>query len=217
LHRLDYFLGQPLQIFAFWQGGLGIWGAIFGGLFGFFLSAGKIGGVESGGSIKSTVFISKDIMAYLDVFAVCAPLAQAIGRWGNYFNKELFGYPTNLPWGIYIPPQLRPEQFKYYDTFHPLFLYESILNLLLFVFLYKLYRRNTFAKNHFSGLYTLIYLMGYSLSRLILDFIRVESWMVYGFPVSSAISLAVLVTSSYLLVKSLRKSRTFSQKALVKR
>jgi len=196
LHRLDYFTEYPLEILAFWRGGLGIWGAIFGGFFGFLLSTKKIGRAESGRSTKSPVSTSKNALAYLDVFAVCAPLAQAIGRWGNYFNKELFGYTTNLPWGIYIPPQLRPEQFKYYDTFHPLFLYESVLNLILFGLLFAIYSRQNLKKPaSASGSFALIYLAGYSFIRFALEFLRPDSWKFLNFPVASIVALVVFLSS----------------------
>jgi len=199
LHRLDYFTEHPLEILAFWQGGLGIWGAIFAGLFGFFLSTRRISGSESNKSTISLVLVSKDVLAYLDIFAVCAPLAQAIGRWGNYFNKELFGYPTNLPWGIYIPPQLRPDQFKYYDTFHPLFLYESIMNLIIFGLLFTAYKRQNLKKTTLApGSFALIYLAGYSFIRLALEFLRPDSWEFSNFPVASIIALVVFLSFSTL-------------------
>jgi len=208
LHRLDYFISQPLEILAFWQGGLGIWGALFGGLSGFFLSTRKIGRTKSGGSSKLSTFISKDFLAYLDIFAVCAPLAQAIGRWGNYFNKELFGYPTNLPWGIYIPPQLRPEQFKYYDTFHPLFLYESALNLILFGLLFAVYGRQNRKKTaSASGSFALIYLAGYSFIRFALEFLRADSWKFLNFHVASIVSLITLISILFMFTKVWKHDR----------
>ncbi len=200
-HQLAYFISRPLEVLAFWQGGLGIWGAIFGGLFGFFLSTGSLGRADSGGSIKSPASFSRDVLAYLDIFAVCAPLAQAIGRWGNYFNKELFGYPTNLPWGIYIPPQFRSEQFKYYATFHPLFLYESILNFILFGLLFTVYRRQSQKKKALAhGSYSLIYLFGYSLIRFALEFLRPDPWKFLNFPVASIVALAVFLSALTLLL-----------------
>lgn len=206
LHRLDYFMGHPLEIFSFWQGGLGIWGAIFGGLFGFLLSTRKIGRAEFGVPTKRPTFIGKNGLAYLDIFAVCAPLAQAIGRWGNYFNKELFGRPTNLPWGIYIPPQLRLEQFKYYDTFHPLFLYESALNFILFGLLFAVYKSQSQDRKSLApGSFALIYLFGYSLIRFALEFLRPDSWKFLNFPVASLISLLVMLTISVWLIIKQRK------------
>lgn len=180
LHRFDYFFQRPLEIFAVWQGGLGIWGAVLGGILGFFLSIRKTG----------------KALAYLDIFAVSVPLAQAVGRWGNYFNRELFGLPTALPWGVYIPSELRPDAFKYYDHFHPLFLYESILDLALFVFLYKLFKRSLT-----PGAITFLYLAGYSLIRFPLEFLRISPWSIFGFPVAGLASAVIFSLSVILLVR----------------
>jgi phosphatidylglycerol---prolipoprotein diacylglyceryl transferase len=180
VHRADYFVQNPLEIVAIWQGGLGIWGGIFGGLLGIFLSIKKTG----------------KLFCYIDVFAVVAPLAQAVGRWGNYFNKELFGYPTNLPWGIYIPQELRPQAFKYFDFFHPLFLYESILNFVLFVFLYTIYGRQKIAGIKLSaGFATMMYLAGYSVIRFFLECMRIDPWRFFGIPVAGLLSAFVFVSS----------------------
>jgi phosphatidylglycerol:prolipoprotein diacylglycerol transferase len=203
IHRLDYFLVNPREAFMVWQGGLGIWGAIFGGLLGLFLSTGKINKAKPTGLTKSAISTRNDVLAYLDIFAVCAPLAQAIGRWGNFFNKELFGFPTNLPWGIYIPPQLRPDVFKYYDYFHPLFLYESLLALLLFGLFYRFYaRQGTRGTVLPRGSFVLLYLLGYALIRFSLEFFRLDPWKVQNFPVASLISVSViLIVFVWLLIK----------------
>ena len=178
IHRLDYFTQRPLETVAVWQGGLGIWGGIFGGLLGLFVSMRKTG----------------KLLAYVDVFAVVAPLAQAVGRWGNYFNKELFGYPTNLPWGIYIPQEFRPNNYLYFDRFHPLFLYESLLNIILFALLYRAYRRRKmWGINLSSGAISMLYLAGYSIARFFLEFMRPESWKVANFPAASVVSLIVFM------------------------
>jgi len=183
INRIDYFIQRPLEIIEVWRGGLGIWGAVAGGLFGIYTSLKKI----------------NRPLVYVDVFAVMAPLAQAIGRWGNYFNKELFGYPTNLPWGIYIPQELRPSAFKYYDRFHPLFLYESILDFILFILLYRLYhRRKVFGGNLSSGSITMLYLAGYSLIRFPLEFLRPDPWNIVGFPVAGIVSVSVFTLSAIL-------------------
>ena len=100
-------------VFEIWKGGLGIWGAIAGGVI-----AGAIVVRRSGNSIYR----------FMDVAAPGILLAQAIGRWGNYFNQELFGKPTSLPWGLEIDVQNRPEKYIAEPTFHPLFLYESLWN-----------------------------------------------------------------------------------------
>jgi prolipoprotein diacylglyceryl transferase len=102
-------------VFEIWKGGLGIWGGILGGVL-----AGAIVVKRSGNSIYR----------FMDAVAPGLLLAQAIGRWGNYFNQELFGKPTDLPWGLEIDVENRPERYVADQTFHPLFLYESIWNLL---------------------------------------------------------------------------------------
>lgn len=197
VHRIEYFAVNPLEIIAFWQGGLGIWGGLFGGLVGFYLS------VRKKASIKVT-------WSYLDVFAVCAPLAQAVGRWGNYFNKELFGFPTILPWGLYIPPEFRSEAFKYFDHFHPLFLYESVLNFLLFIFLYSIFSpQKSAGKKIPPGCVALLYLAGYSVIRFFLEFLRPNPWKILGFPVASLTSIVTFLVALYLLsilIKSLLTS-----------
>lgn len=216
IHRLDYFLVHPQEVFMVWQGGLGIWGAIFGGLFGLYFSSinlGKAGAVKTRARVVSGWIFStsRDVLVYLDIFAICAPLAQAIGRWGNYFNKELFGFPTNLPWGIYIPPHLRPETFRYYERFHPLFLYESLLSFGLFVLLYRIYslqdvhgRQDGGSKQsqHFigwillpRGSFALLYLSGYAVIRFFLEFLRPNPWKVLNFPVASALAIIVFLSS----------------------
>jgi prolipoprotein diacylglyceryl transferase len=101
--------------FEIWKGGLGVWGGILGGVL-----AGAWVVCRSGNSVY----------AFMDVSAPGILLAQAIGRWGNYFNQELFGKPTDLPWGLEIDVQNRPQQYVADPTFHPLFLYESLWSLL---------------------------------------------------------------------------------------
>jgi prolipoprotein diacylglyceryl transferase len=102
-------------VFAVWKGGLGIWGGIAGGVL-----AGMIV-VRRGG---------ESIFAVMDAVAPALLLAQAIGRWGNYWNQELFGEPTDLPWGLEIAPGERPAEFADENTFQPIFLYESIWNFI---------------------------------------------------------------------------------------
>jgi prolipoprotein diacylglyceryl transferase len=102
-------------IFEVWKGGLGIWGGIAGGVL-----AGVIVVRRAG----------KSVFRFMDYVAPGLLLAQAIGRWGNYFNQELFGKPTDLPWGLEIAPEKRPEAYLGSETFHPMFLYESIWNFI---------------------------------------------------------------------------------------
>ncbi len=102
-------------VFAVWEGGLGVWGGIFCGVI-----AGAIVVKRSGGSVTRA----------MDAVAPGLLLAQAIGRWGNYFNQELYGKPTDLPWGLEISPENRPEEYFEFETFHPVFLYEFVWNLI---------------------------------------------------------------------------------------
>lgn len=164
LYRSD-----PIQIIKVWNGGLGIWGAIIGGvtmLLGYYV-----------------IRLRKKMNLFnlLDVAFVGLPLGQAIGRLGNFFNQELYGRVTNLPWGIPVEGQL--------GKFHPLFAYEAISNLILFGVLVKLVRLDKFEKR--SGLVTGIYLIGYGVIRFALEPLRPESivWKIGGVPTASLISV----------------------------
>jgi prolipoprotein diacylglyceryl transferase len=107
--------GEWWEPFAIWQGGLGIWGGI-------------LGGVLAGAWVIRRA--GESVYRFMDAVAPGLLLAQAIGRWGNYFNQELFGKPTDLPWGLEIDPANRPEGYAQFETFQPTFLYESLWNLL---------------------------------------------------------------------------------------
>jgi prolipoprotein diacylglyceryl transferase len=96
---------------AIWKGGLGIWGAVALGAVGAWIGCRRAG---------------VPLPPFADALAVGLPLAQAIGRFGNWFNQELFGRPTDLPWGLEIDPQFRPPGYEQYATFHPTFLYEAL-------------------------------------------------------------------------------------------
>jgi prolipoprotein diacylglyceryl transferase len=141
--------------FAVWKGGLGIWGGIAGGTL-----AGLWVLRRRGASIP----------LFLDAAAPALLVAQAIGRVGNYFNQELFGGPTTLPWGLEIAPAHRPVGYAQHATFHPTFLYELIWNLLLAGTLVWLGRRRTIRA---PGLFAL-YVAGYSFARIGEELLRVD-------------------------------------------
>ena len=141
--------------FAIWQGGLGIWGGIAGG---------ALGGLWVLHRRRA------DIPAFMDAAAPGLLVAQAIGRIGNYFNQELFGGPTSLPWGLKIDPAHRPTGYERYTTFQPTFLYEMIWNLGLAGFLVWLGRRRRIRA---PGLFAL-YVAGYSGFRIFEELIRVD-------------------------------------------
>jgi prolipoprotein diacylglyceryl transferase len=141
--------------FAVWHGGLGIWGGIAGGTLGGLWVLRRRGA---------------DIPAFLDAAAPALLVGQAIGRIGNYFNQELFGGPTSLPWGLEIDPVHRPAAYAHATTFHPTFLYELIWNLALAALLVCLGRRRTIRA---PGLFAL-YVAGYSLGRIGEELLRVD-------------------------------------------
>lgn len=116
--------GDPIKIFHIWNGGLGIWGAIAGGAVGAWIAARRYG---------------YKLSAYVDVVAPGILVAQAIGRWGNYFNQELYGAPTNAAWGLEVNPT--PFGFTEGTLFHPTFLYEMIWNLIGFAVLILIDRK----------------------------------------------------------------------------
>jgi len=141
--------------FAVWRGGLGIWGGI------------------AAGTIAGLVVLRRrgaDIGAFLDAAAPALLVAQAIGRIGNYFNQELFGGPTNLPWGLEIDPAHRPAGYAQYATFHPTFLYELLWNLALAGALVWLGRKG---RVRAPGLFAL-YVAGYSGFRIFEELLRVD-------------------------------------------
>ena len=129
------------------------------------------------------------------------PLGQAIGRWGNYFNQELFGKPSNGWWGIPIAPINRVAGYESFIYFHPAFFYESLFNLVLFIILYKLAFKNTLKR----GTLTLTYFIGYGIIRFFMEFIRIDdTLLIFGMRLPQIISLGLVLVSFsfiyYLLV-----------------
>ena len=141
--------------FAVWQGGLGIWGGIAAG------TAVGIWHLRRAGV---------PVAAFMDAAAPALLVAQSIGRMGNYFNQELFGGPTSLPWGIEISPEHRPEGYATDVTFHPTFLYEIIWNLCLAAFLVWLGGHRRIRP---PGLFAL-YVTGYSAFRVFEELLRID-------------------------------------------
>ena len=138
------------------QGGLGIYGAILGGAIGAAIGARRAG---------------LPLLLILDCAAPGAALAQALGRFGNYFNQELFGGPTSLPWGLEIDPEHRPLQYLDDTTFHPTFLYESLWNLVVMAVLLRVARR---WRAQPPGYVLALYLALYSLGRFFVEGLRVD-------------------------------------------
>ncbi|MFN8194573.1 MAG: prolipoprotein diacylglyceryl transferase [Nocardioidaceae bacterium] len=146
---------DPWGALRIWEGGLGIWGAIPLGALGVFLGARRW---------------RLRVVPMADALAPAVLLAQAIGRWGNYFNQELFGTPTTLPWALRIDPEHRPEGYESFATFHPAFLYECAWNLAAFALLVTLDRRLRFRHGQMVALYVLAYATG----RMWIENLRID-------------------------------------------
>lgn len=197
--QFSYYLENPLDVFKIWQGGLAIHGGIIAGL------------------ITIYFFAKKHKIYFWKLCALLVPglsLAQAIGRWGNYFNQEIFGLPTNLSWGIPIDLINRPLNYISSDFFHPTFLYESFGSLLIFFILsaVTIYLIKKSKLNNYSFiLISAIYLLLYSVLRFSLEFIRIdEAPNFIGMRWPQFISLIIIFISIRLLtiktnVKDIKK------------
>jgi prolipoprotein diacylglyceryl transferase len=173
--------------FAVWQGGLGIWGGIAGGVL-----AGAIVVRRAGESV----------FRFMDAVAPGLLLAQAIGRFGNYFNQELFGEPTDLPWALEIDPANRPEGFEQFATFHPTFLYESLWNLLGVAVLLVVDRR---LRIRAPGLFAL-YVAWYTFGRFWEELLRIDPSHEYlGLRLNAYVAIAVFVAAIAAFVWSQRR------------
>ena len=178
-----YYLTHPLDAIAIWKGGLGIPGAVAGGALAFYLYARK----------RKLHFGE-----WADVFAPGLALGQAIGRWGNFINQEVYGSPSTLPWAITIDPANRLPEYQDIATYHPLFLYESIFNLLNMGFLLWLSRKYTDKLK--GGDVFLTYLVSYPIFRFFMEFLRLDSSMVGGINANQTMMLVIAVASAGFLV-----------------
>ena len=190
LLNYDFYLKFPTEILAIRHGGISIHGAILGGLIGLIIFAKRRG---------------YTIPKLADVATIGLILAQAIGRWGNFFNSEAFGYPTSLPWKLYIAPQYRQVPYLNNEYFHPTFLYESILNLLIFGILLVSVKKNWFKKD---GCVALLYLILYSLVRIFVESFRIDSvCYIFGIPVAIVVSICIMILASVaLILNNVKKS-----------
>jgi phosphatidylglycerol:prolipoprotein diacylglycerol transferase len=191
-----YYLTHPLDAINIRSGGLGIPGAVIGGMLALFFFCRK----------RKTSFAM-----WVDIAAPGLALGQAIGRWGNFVNQELYGPPTDLPWGIFIEPQYRLPGYQAFERFHPLFLYESLWNIMNMVVL--LWLEHKFKDRLLTGDLLFIYLIIYPVGRFLLEFIRLNSAEIAGINANQTIMLIVAFASAlvlYLRHRGQPKSR-FSQ------
>jgi phosphatidylglycerol---prolipoprotein diacylglyceryl transferase len=187
IDQWSYYSQHPAEIFG--GAGLGIFGAVIGGAIGL---------------IVYTRLAKLNTLRWMDFAAPGLLLAQAIGRWGNYFNQELYGYPTDLPWGIYIDPAHRVAGYAIYDRFHPLFFYESIWNLLGCAFL--LFAGRKWQDRLLSGDVFFMYVIWYSVGRFYLEGLKIGVWEVGGIPTARWITgIAVIASAAVIFYRHRRR------------
>jgi phosphatidylglycerol---prolipoprotein diacylglyceryl transferase len=188
-----WYFTHPLDALAIWKGGLGIPGAVIGGIVVLYLYARKR---------------KLNFAEWTDIVAPSIALGQAIGRWGNFFNQELYGAPTNLPWKIFIDPQHRLTGFTEVEYYHPLFLYESLWNLgNMFLLLWISCR---FGERLKKGDLFLIYLITYPVGRFLLDFLRLDASQVAGININQTVMAVVAVLSTAALLWRHRRTTSLA-------
>lgn len=189
--------GDPISALYIWQGGLGIWGAISLGLAGAYLGYKKN---KSRGDISFAHFT--------DALAPGLLIAQGIGRWGNWFNKELFGRELNAPWALEIPAVYRPFGYSNVETFHPVFLYESIWCFIAALILIRLGASNKFAPGSLFALYVMLY----CIARAFIESLRIdEANLILGVRLNIWTSI-ILLFASLIYLRQNQLSRDSSVK-----
>ncbi|MBE9043348.1 prolipoprotein diacylglyceryl transferase [Pleurocapsales cyanobacterium LEGE 10410] len=176
---------RPGDIIAIWKGGIAIHGAIIGG------------------TIATIIFARLKRISFWQLADLVAPsliLGQAIGRWGNFFNSEAFGKPTDLPWKLYIAPRYRPLELMNFEYFHPTFLYESLWNIGVLILLLSLFFWGLKKYNRLKvGTIAAVYLIGYSLGRVWIEWLRTDSLMLGPLKVAQAVSLGAIALGLIIL------------------
>jgi prolipoprotein diacylglyceryl transferase len=168
--------------FRIWEGGLSIWGAVGGGALGLLFMCHRL---------------KIDTFPVLDAVAPGVVVAQAIGRWGNWFNQELFGRPATVPWALEVDPEKRPAQYLTHETFHPTFLYESLWCLAIFAVIVATERRLRFRKGQAVALYVALYTLG----RVYFEWLRVDpASEVLGLRFNGLLSAALCVAATIWFV-----------------
>jgi prolipoprotein diacylglyceryl transferase len=187
------FRGRWLHVLFIWEGGL----ALYGGL--------TLG-------ILTGLWVARrrglPVLRALDAAIPAIPLAQAFGRWGNYFNQELFGTPTTLPWALEVDPEHRPERYASSATFHPTFLYESLYNLAVVAVLIRVGATRRLR----PGSLSLLYLVLYGAGRFLLELLRTDTtFRLFGLSRNAYVSLAVVVGGSVWLFLRERGGRSAAE------
>ena len=190
LLNYNFYIYNFFEIFNIRQGGLSIHGAILGGICSIAIIA----------KLKNQSFIK-----LIDSLTGGVFLGQAIGRFGNYFNSEAFGIPVKSQnWGLFIPKDFRPDEFRDFQYFHPTFLYESFLDLIGFFIIIYLYHK--FGKQY-HGLVFFSYLILYAIIRFFIEQIRLDSALnIASVPIAQIVSIIMFLVGSIGLYIVLRKS-----------
>lgn len=179
----ENYLRNPIEILKIWKGGLGIAGGVIGG------------------ALTLMIYCRSKKLNFLEWVDYIAPgllIGQAVGRWGNFVNQEVYGGPSNLPWAITIDPPYRIQGFEQVAKYHPLFLYESILTLLSAGLLLLINRK--WRKKLFTGDLFFLYLVLYPTFRFFLEFMRLDPSPVAGININQTSMLVVLIIAVVLLV-----------------
>lgn len=185
-----YYLTHPLAAINLRMGGLGIPGAVIGGfLAAYFYCRAK----------------KQNIWKWADIIIPALPLGQAIGRWGNFVNQELYGAPTDLPWGIYIDIQHRLPEYLEFTHYHPIFLYESLWSFGTVALL--IWIGNKYQKQLKFGDLFLIYLITYPTIRILLDFLRLDASEIAGLNANQSFMVIILIASAVTLFLRHRKKK----------
>lgn len=180
----SYFVKNPFEIIQIWHGGISIHGGIIGGL------------------ITGIIYAKRKklpILKLCDIFSYGLVIGQAIGRWGNFFNSEAFGRPTESFFKLYIPIYKRPLELMQYNFFHPTFLYESIADILIFLILFFIIRKIYQKKD---GIIFFSYLAMYSLVRFFIESLRIDSILnIFGIPIAQIVCIFTIILSLYCIKK----------------
>ncbi len=215
LSSFSYYAGYPLDIFKVWNGGLSIYGVVFGGIISLFIY------------LKLTTY-NLQLTTLLNWLTPSLILGQIIGRFGNLFNYELYGYPTNLPWKMFVPVEFKASEFTDYNFFHPLFLYEQIGLIMIALIIGKIRKsenpmnpaglleqrkskaeetgvtassqkmRNNSEKSSGASLF-FWYVLLYNVLRILLEFLRIDSVFIGNLRQNALVSLLLIILSGAVL------------------
>ncbi len=196
----DIYKFDPVTALYIWNGGLGIFGGLIGGFLGIWTYYKlKIENCKLKITAKS----------FFDLAVFGLPLGQAVGRLGNWINQEVYGLPTNLPWGIYIKPENRLPEFMNFSRFHPLFGYEAVWNLIGFTIMLLSEKKHLIIRRSYAG----FYLIWYGLARFTLDFLRPPefSWTPANLNLGQLFSAGLIIAGIVILCRG-RESNSHVRK-----